>query len=286
MFDVLSLPLLDPRHQLPDYTAQGFTMSLRVCILGSGSSGNCTYVASASTAILVDAGLSARTITQRLDSIGANVSAIRGICVSHEHSDHTTGLRVLHQRQGIPLFANRGTADALERDEDLQGLPWNLFTTGSAFTLGDLSIEPFSVPHDAYEPVGFVITCGDSRVGVVTDMGTATTLVRERLRGCRALVVESNHDEQMLRDCQHRPWSLKQRILGRQGHLSNQGAAALLAEIATPHLDTVFLAHLSKDCNTPDLARQTTHDTLFRAGHHHVKVSLTFPDRISDVWAG
>ncbi len=261
-------------------------MSLRICILGSGSSGNCTYVASASTSILVDAGLSARTITQRLDSIGAKVGELSGICISHEHSDHTTGLRVLHQKQGLPLYANRGTADALARDPGLQGLPWTIFTTGSSFAVGDLIVEPFAVPHDAYEPVGFIIRCGESRVGVVTDMGTATTLVRERLRGCRALVVESNHDEQMLRDCAKRPWHLKQRILGRQGHLSNQGAAALLAEIASPRLDTVFLAHLSKDCNTPDLARQTTHETLSRAGHPHVKVSLTFPDRVSEVWAG
>ena len=263
-----------------------FPMSLRICILASGSSGNCTYVASATMAILVDAGLSARAVGLRLDNLGASVASIRGICVSHEHSDHTTGLRVLHQKHGVPLYANRGTADALERDPDLQGLPWNVFTTGSPFAVGDLSIEPFSVPHDAYEPVGFVIQCGDLRVGVVTDMGTATTLVRERLRGCRAIVVESNHDEQMLRDCENRPWHLKQRILGRQGHLSNQGAAALLAEIASPSLDAVFLAHLSKDCNQPDLARQTAHDTLIRAGHHHVKVHLTYPDRISEVWAG
>lgn len=260
-------------------------MSLRVSILASGSSGNCTYVASATTAILVDAGLSARAIGQRLEHIGARTADLRGVCISHEHSDHTTGLRVLHQKQGVPLYANRGTADALDQNEDLRGLPWTIFVTGAPFRIGDLIVEPFSVPHDAYEPVGFVIRQGVCRVGVVTDMGMATTLVRERLRGCQALVVESNHDEQMLRDAE-RPWHLKQRILGRQGHLSNQGAAALLAEIATPELDTVFLAHLSRDCNTPDLARQTTHDTLFRAGHQHVKVQLTYPDRPTEVWAG
>ena len=260
-------------------------MSLRVCILASGSSGNCTLVASASTAILVDAGLSARAIDQRLDRVGFRADDLRGVCISHEHSDHTTGLRVLHQKRGLPLYVNRGTADALDQDEELHGLPWTIFVTGTPFRIGDLVVEPFSVPHDAYEPVGFVIRHEACRVAVVTDMGMATTLVRERLRGCRAIVVESNHDEQMLRDAR-RPWHLKQRILGRQGHLSNQGAAALLAEIATPELDTVFLAHLSRECNSPDLARQTTHDTLFRAGHHHVKVSLTFPDRPTEVWAG
>ena len=261
-------------------------MSLQLCILGSGSSGNCTYVASATTAILIDAGLSARAIGQRLAGLGLSTAAVRGICVSHEHADHTTGLRVLHQRQGIPLYANHGTAEALRRDPGLQELPWQVFTTGSAFTIGDLAIEPFAVPHDAYEPVGFIVRCGNLRVGVVTDMGTATTLVRERLRGCRALVVESNYDDQMLRDCQNRPWHLKQRIMGRQGHLSNQGAAALLAEIATPDLDTVFLAHLSRDCNQPDLAHHTAHQALHQAGHHHVKVRLTFPDRASELWAG
>lgn len=205
--------------------------------------------------------------------------------MSHEHSDHTTGLRVLHQRQGIPLYANRGTADALKRDPELKDLPWQVFTTGSSFRIGDLEVHPFSVPHDAYEPVGFIVGCGDVRVGVVTDMGIATTLVRERLKGCRALVIESNYDAQMLRDCQTRPWHLKQRIMGRQGHLSNQGAAQLLAEIASPDLETVYLAHLSKDCNQPELAHRLSHESLRRAGHARIQVRLTYPDRASELWS-
>lgn len=260
-------------------------MDLRLSILGSGSSGNCTYIASATTAILVDAGLSAREIGRRLECVGASPATLRGVCVSHEHSDHTQGLRILHKKQGIPLYANRGTADALTADPELAGLSWNLFTTGQPFRIGDLLVEPFAVPHDAYEPVGFVVSCGASRIGVVTDMGIATTLVRERLRGCHAVVVESNHDEQMLKDA-NRPWHLKQRILGRQGHLSNQGASALVAEIAGPQMSAVYLAHLSEECNTPDLARKTVHDGLQRAGHTHVRVCLTYPDRPTEVWAG
>lgn len=260
-------------------------MALRICILASGSSGNCTFVASENTALLVDAGLSAREIGRRLEGIGATVARLHGVCVSHEHGDHTVGLRVLQERHGVPLFANSGTIDALKRDPRMEGLRWQVFTTGQGFRIGDLTVEPFSVPHDAYEPVGFVIGDGSVKVGVVTDMGIPTTLVRERLRGCRALVVESNHDEQMLLNAE-RPWYLKQRIMGRQGHLSNQGAAAMLAEIAGPHLHQVFLAHLSAECNDPDLARKTAHDMLLKAGHSHVKVSVAHPDRATEVWDG
>lgn len=258
-------------------------MGLRVCILGSGSSGNCTLVASDSTAILIDAGLSGRRTLQRLEEAGGRVDALHGICVSHEHQDHTGGLRVLHKRYGVPLYANAGTVDALSRSPEFSALPWNLFSTGHPFEIGDLRIEPFSVPHDAYDPVGFVVEQGASRVGVVTDMGMSTALIQERLRRCNALVVEANHDEQMLQDAP-RPWSLKQRIRGRQGHLSNQGAATMLAEIAGPDLRHIFLAHLSEDCNRHDLALSTTQSALSRAGHAHIQVSLTFPDRVSDVW--
>lgn len=260
-------------------------MSLRVSILGSGSSGNCTYVASEQTALLIDAGLSAREIGRRLEMVGARLDQVRGVCVSHEHGDHTQGLRVLHQRAGIPLYANGGTIEALRRNPEFEPLRWQQFTTGAPFVVGDLTVEPFSVPHDAFEPVGFVIACGGSRVGVVTDMGMSTTLIRERLRQCRLVVVESNHDEQMLQEAE-RPWHLKQRIRGRQGHLSNQGAATMLAEIAGPQLHQVYLAHLSADCNHPDLARQTAHDMLLKAGHTHINVSVTYPDRPTEIWAG
>lgn len=257
-------------------------MALKVCILASGSSGNCTYVASEQTAVLIDAGLSGRRTVQRLSDIGADLSSVNAVCVSHEHSDHTASLRMMSRRHGIPLYANAGTVEALTRSPDFKELPWNIFTTGQAFAVGDLMIEPFSVPHDAYDPVGFVVNNGTARIGVVTDMGMATTLIRDRLRLCQALVVEANHDEQLLQDTE-RPWSLKQRIMGRQGHLSNQHAAEMLVEIATSDLQHVFLAHLSEDCNSHDLATQTVRRALDAAGHTHVRVSLTFPDRVSEV---
>lgn len=256
---------------------------MRVCVLGSGSSGNCTYVSSGRTSILIDAGLSGRATRQRLEAIGVPLESISAVCVTHEHSDHTLGLAVLHNGGNIRLYANQGTVSGFEGREGAGKLVWNVFSTGATFPVGDLSVSPFTVPHDAYDPVGFVISDGTMRVGVVTDMGMVTGLIRERLRACEVLVLESNHDEQMLKDAK-RPWHLKQRIIGRQGHLSNRHAADLVSEIAGPHLKAVFLAHLSADCNVPELARKTVADALKAAGHSHVQVMLAQPDRVSEIW--
>lgn len=260
-------------------------MSLRLCILGSGSSGNCTFIASDTTAILIDAGLSARETAKRLEKIGASLDQVHGVCISHEHSDHIAGLKTLQSKHGITLFANQGTIQGVRSTKaENAELTWKQFHTGSAFTIGDLTIDPFSVPHDAMEPVGFVVTNGSGSVGVVTDIGIPTALVRERLKACSAIVLESNHDEQMLANST-RPWSLKQRIAGRQGHLSNARAAKLLAEIASPLLRRVFLAHLSAECNRQDVAWRTMRDALHGAGHTHIEISMTFPDSVSEVWS-
>ncbi len=259
-------------------------MALKICILASGSSGNCTYIASPTTAILVDAGLSAREIGRRLDALAVPLAGLAGVCVSHEHSDHTAGLRVLNQRHGVPIYANAATAQAIRQDAQFAEVPCRIFENGHSFEVGDLRIEPFSVPHDAYDPVGFAVTSAGVRVAVVTDIGVPTTLVRERLKGCHALVLESNHDEWLLQAAK-RPEYLKQRIRGRQGHLSNERAGSLLAEIASPALAHVFLAHLSEECNRHDLALATAQRHLQRAGQGHVRVTLTYPDRVSEVWA-
>ncbi len=257
---------------------------MKICVLASGSSGNCIFAESATTRILIDAGLSGRETARRLALIGAPLDSIKGVCLTHEHSDHTAGLAVLHTRSGIPLYANAGTIEALHKDDKLRNLKWQVFTTGADFNIGDLAITPFSVSHDAYEPVGFIVTADQARVGIVTDIGVCTHLVRERLRHCQVLVIEANHDERLLTDAQ-RPWHLKQRIAGRQGHLSNQHAAELIAEIADNELNQVFLFHLSLDCNRPELALKPTCEALRRRGLEHVQVNLTYADQISTIWS-
>lgn len=258
-------------------------MSVQVCVLGSGSKGNCTYVGAPDSRILLDAGLSGRAVEQRLAEIGVEPASIDGICVSHEHSDHTAGISVLHKRYGIPVYANSGTIEGMSRNDKLAALPWHIFSTGMPFSIGSFAVEPFSVSHDAMDPVGFIVQNGTVRIGVVTDIGIVTQLIRERLRGCDVIVLESNHDEFLLQEA-CRPWPLKQRIRGRQGHLSNDAAMEMLASIADQRLQHVFLAHLSEDCNRPDLALEAVRSGLKAAGLLHISVACCFPDRISEIW--
>ena len=258
---------------------------VRICVLGSGSSGNCTYVASAQTAILIDAGLSCKETGRRLELVGVHLADVKAVCVTHEHDDHTAALGVLHRRFGLTLFANSATASAIDQGCKAKSVAWNIFTTGYSFEVGDLKIDAFSVPHDSYDPVGFIVSCGDRRVGIVTDMGMVTGLIRERLKKCNAVVIEANHDEKLLKDAA-RPWSLKQRIAGRQGHLSNSQAAQLITDIAWPDLRTIFLAHLSAECNRPELAMTTAQEAVKKAGHGETTaVILTYPDKPSDMIA-
>lgn len=258
-------------------------MSIEVCVLASGSSGNCTLVRSGDAALLIDAGIPPREILARAGELGVAPSMLVGLCISHEHSDHVSGVLKLVEEHPVPVYVNRGTSEALVRQQEFRALGFRIFSTGQAFGIGPFQVEPFSVPHDAYEPVGFIVAAAGHRVGVATDMGMVTSLIRERLRPCRAVVVESNHDEQLLRNAR-RPEFLKQRILGRQGHLSNRAAAALLAEIAGPHLEAVFLAHLSAECNKEDLALHAVRRGLDEAGCGHVQVHLTYAGRPSAVW--
>jgi len=258
-------------------------MSLEVCVLASGSSGNAIYVASEKTRLLVDAGLSAKQIALRLEEIGVPVESLNGICVSHEHGDHINGLRVLQKRHGVDIYANAGTFQGIQRQVKSDEIKVKIFQTGSAFHIGNISIEPFSVPHDAYEPVGFRLQTQSCAVGIVTDLGMTTTLVREKLKGCNALVIEANHDEDLLQEAA-RPWSLKQRIRSRQGHLSNIDAAQLIVESASENLEHVFLFHLSSDCNTPEIALQTISSQLRLDGWDAINLEITHQRKISNLW--
>lgn len=246
-------------------------MSLSFCVLASGSSGNCTYVSSGSSSVLIDSGLSFRETCNRLEAIGVDPGSIDAVFYTHEHGDHISALGVLHRRLGVGLYANSATVEAIERGLGRGGLPWNIFSAGNAVNIGDLTLEPFSVPHDSYDPVGFIVTGGGSRVAIATDMGMVTTLVRERFRNCAALVLEANHDNQLLRDSS-RPWSLKQRIAGPQGHLSNDKAAELVSEVVHAGLRHIVLAHLSEDCNRPNLAIEAVASVLRERGFPGVKI--------------
>lgn len=257
---------------------------MHITILGSGSAGNCTLIETDTTRLLVDAGLSGRQIAQRLALIGRQIDQISGVILTHEHSDHTRGLGVLCRARALPVYANRLTAEAVTTDpdwEDRVRISWRLFATGGSFEVGDLLVESFSVPHDAYDPVGFVIRHPSSgvAVGVLTDLGHVTKLVTERVRAMDALVIEANHDLKLLQEDTARPWATKQRIMSRHGHLSNDAAATLTSDVACDKLRHVFLAHLSRDCNRPELAQQTVGEKLRKIGARHIAVTVSSQDK-------
>jgi phosphoribosyl 1,2-cyclic phosphodiesterase len=228
-----------------------------VTVLGSGSAGNCSLIATSQCRLLVDAGFSARQIAQRLESVGVHPESLDGILITHEHSDHVAGLEVFCRRFCVPIYANPLTAEALRRGS-LAAFPnWNLFATGSVFTVKNIEIQSFYVPHDAVDPTAFVFTADEGAIGYLTDLGYAPKLALERVRHVDTLIVETNHDERMLQEDSRRPWSVKQRILSRHGHLSNEAAAKLVAAIAGQQLRRVVLGHLSRDCNRADLALGT-----------------------------
>ena len=243
-------------------------------MLGSGSGGNCTLVETEKTSLLLDVGLSCRQIVERLALVGRSLDDLDALVLSHEHSDHVSALAVLCKRRNIPVFANRFTAEAVAGDTGAR-CAWRLFETGRGFDIGDITIESFSVPHDAQDPVGFLIHNCDASIGFVTDLGHATRLVAERLRALDALVLESNHDVRMLQNNPNRPWATKQRILSRHGHLSNEDAAKLAGEIASARLRHIVLAHLSRECNKPELAHKTIATRLQQVGATHIQIAVS-----------
>lgn len=222
------------------------------CPLASGSKGNCTYVGTDHTKILIDAGLSAKAITTRLQQINVDIADIDAILVTHEHGDHIQGLKVLAYRMGIPIFANTETAKGIV--ETFHDCPkFKIFSTGETFEFGDLEIHPFSIQHDTLDPVAFTIRTLGLKLGFCTDLGFVTSLVANQLRDCDYLHVEANHQVSMVH-ASSRPMVYKQRVLGRTGHLSNEACGNLLAQVAHSKLKHVHLAHLSNECNSPEVA--------------------------------
>ncbi|BDS07292.1 MBL fold metallo-hydrolase [Oceaniferula spumae] len=244
---------------------------MRMAVLGSGSAGNATLVQCGSTLVLVDAGLSAKQLVLRMAMLGIEPEQLDAILLTHEHSDHARGIDVLLRNREIAVYSNALTREALGHKMKSR-IPWRVFRSGQEFDLGDLSIQAFKIPHDAAEPVGFVLNGLGTRLSLLSDVGHVTHLMREHLKGSHAIYVEANYDEELLERDTKRPWATKQRISSRHGHLSNNQTATLLSEVACEKLSLVMLSHLSSDCNCPDLASRTISESLRSGGHHKVQV--------------
>ena len=240
--------------------------NLSVCMLASGSKGNAIFISSGDTSLLVDAGLSGIEIERRLRSRGFDPKYIDAILVSHEHHDHIQSVGVLSRRYKLPVYINSKTqktaAPQLGNLYDFKN-----FECGSMFTIKDLSIHPFSISHDAVDPCGFTFNQNGTKIGIATDLGIATSMVKEHLKGCALLILEANHDEHMLINGPY-PWPVKQRIKSRTGHLSNAASKILLNELQHDDLKHVMLAHLSETNNTPQKAVNEVGRVLTRCKAH------------------
>ncbi len=223
---------------------------LRFSVLASGSGGNVCYIETDTASVLVDAGLSCIETRRRLNSIGISSPRLDALIVTHEHSDHIKGAGPVARYFDIPVFINRKTLQKkslgnLKRPVIIQ--------TGQTIMINDLKIETFTKCHDAADPIGLAVSVNDAKIGLATDLGRLTNLAKDKLQGCRALIVEFNHDQRML-DCGPYPLSLKRRIKGPDGHLSNEQGAELIRSVYSNRLDHIVLAHLSEENNQPEIA--------------------------------
>ncbi|RYD17751.1 MAG: MBL fold metallo-hydrolase, partial [Verrucomicrobiaceae bacterium] len=242
---------------------------MRFAVLGSGSGGNAAVVECGGMRLMIDAGLSAKQLTVRLLQVGIDPRSLDGILLTHEHGDHVKGLKVFLKQNPIPVYTTPATARVV-RETGIEGGTWKFFEAGQAFALGAISVETFAIQHDAVDPVGFVVGHDARRLGFLSDAGFVTRNMTERLRGLAGLFVEANYDEGLLEADTKRPWSIKQRISSRHGHLSNTQVAELLREISHPALGRVVFGHLSSDCNTPDHVLTRLRACLAELGHGHV----------------
>jgi phosphoribosyl 1,2-cyclic phosphodiesterase len=232
---------------------------MKICLLASGSKGNSLLVESGGTRLLIDAGLSARDLCRRLDKIGVAADSLTALLVTHEHSDHVRGLGPLVRKFKLPVYLQTDLAGQLPDVGHVQCV--REFAAGEEFVIDELTVRPFAVTHDSLAPVGFTLAGDQGKIGIATDLGVATRLVADCLQGCRALVIETNHDEELLRDGPY-PWPLKQRVRSSHGHLSNKAGSSLLNGLLWPGLETVFLGHLSETNNTPELALAAVNQVL------------------------
>lgn len=248
------------------------------CPLASGSKGNAIYFGSKNTKILIDAGITFAQLALRLAQIDVNIEDIEGVLITHEHTDHIAGLKVLSEKLKIPIFANSDTAKGIYNN--LNYLPkFKIFTTSEEFEYKDLQILPFSIQHDTLDPVGFIIRTKNLKFGFCTDLGFVSTLVLKMLQDCDYLYIEANHHIPMVHSS-NRPSIYKQRVLSRQGHLSNNACINLLDEILHPNLKHIHIAHISSECNSKELIQEMFSEFL-KKKNSKTEFSITYQDQIS-----
>jgi phosphoribosyl 1,2-cyclic phosphodiesterase len=249
---------------------------MRFRVIGSGSSGNATVVEAEGTRVLLDAGLGPRELAERLQSVGVDPTSLSAIILSHEHQDHARGAVSFSRKWGVRLCGSRGTyAAAGLGAEDIAG--FDVIEPEAPRTVGALSVTAVPLPHDAAGPYGFVVRAGDRALGHATDFGHVNRRLVDGFRRCDAVLIESNYDPGLLRDGSY-PWSLKERIFGAYGHLSNQDCARYLAHGLGEACRTVVLAHLSQNSNHPELARAAAEEALARRGRSEVRLEVTGPE--------
>lgn len=254
---------------------------MRLCSIASGSSGNCVYVGSEATHLLVDIGISGKRTEEGLHALGLTGREIDGILITHEHADHIQGLGVIVRKYGTPVYATAGTIKEIKKSGGLGNIDESLFREvreDVKFTLKDLTVNPMHISHDAAQPVGYRIGYGSKRVAICTDLGFFNDYTVECLRGMNALLLEANHDVNMLQVGPY-PYYLKQRILSDRGHLSNENSGRLLCRILHDNLKTVLLGHLSKENNLPELAYESVRmeinmdENPYKAGDFDIRVA-------------
>ena len=263
-------------------------MDMYFCPLYSGSSGNALFCQYGKTRLLIDAGKSGKTIEDALSSIGADIRTVSGVLITHEHSDHISGAGVLARKYHLPLYATRETWWAM-RDK-IGKIPQDMMReieAGKDFWLGDIGISPFSIPHDAADPVGFRLWGGELSVSTATDLGVFSEDVYANVAGSSLVLLESNHDPDMLKANPKYSQALKARILGDHGHLSNEACSAALLRLINAGTTDVILGHLSGENNTPTLARRVSAETLAREGirpDEDVRLRVALRDEVGQVY--
>ena len=263
-------------------------MSIKFCSLSSGSDGNCQYIETNNTRILIDGGFSGKRIESLLSSIGVCPTTLDGIFVTHEHIDHVKGVGILSRRYDLPIYANEKTWSAMNSTiGKIKEKNIKIFTTEKDLDIRDITVYPLNIFHDAIEPVGYIIFYKKFKISIITDTGWVNDNMKNKIKGSNIYLMESNHDVDMLNQGSY-PWYLKKRILSEKGHLSNEDAGKVLSDIISGNGEIVLLGHLSQENNSPELAYETVKRTILSYGidvQKDIILNLTYRDKATKVYS-